>query len=148
MGEIYIGFSCLFKFLERLLGILVHICENLASRNFEGILPFLRSFVRIKSATFLREPALGGSRVEASKERIAEQQEYHNDRDSQIIFKSSTRSSKQTEDHFSKEIPVRHFCLSEIGTFGWTQPKTPMSGNSSCILRDRCPVSRVHLTLT
>jgi hypothetical protein len=98
-------------FPERLLGILIH-CENLASRNFEGVLPFLCSFVALKSATFLREPALDGSRVEASKERIVEQQEYHNDRDSQIISKGSTRNSKQTEDHSSKEIRVRHFCSS------------------------------------
>ena len=81
-------------FPERLFGILIHLCENLASRNFEGVLPFLCSFVALKSATFLREPALDGSRVEASKlskERIVEQQEYHNDRKSQIISKGSTR---------------------------------------------------------
>ena len=56
-----------FCFPERLLGILVHVCENLASRNFEGILPFLCGFVGLKSATFLREPALDGSRVEKAK---------------------------------------------------------------------------------
>ena len=99
------------RFPERLLGILVHVCENLASRNFEGILPFLCGFVGLKSATFLRESALDGSRVEATKERIVEQQEHHNDRDSQIISKSSTRNSKQTEDHSGKEVRT-HFCLS------------------------------------
>ncbi len=102
------------RFPERLPGILVHVCENLASRNFEGILPFPCRFVGLKSATFLPEPALDGSRVEASNERIfVEQQEQHNDRDSQIISKSITRNSKQTEDHSSKEmmleIRVGHF---------------------------------------
>ncbi len=65
----------MFCFPERLLGILVHVCKNLASRNFEGIIPFPCSFVGLKSATFLREPALDGSGVEARKERIVEEQD-------------------------------------------------------------------------
>ena len=77
------------------------------SRNFEGILPFLCGFVGLKSATFLREPALDGSSVEASKERVVEQHEHHNDRDSQIIPQSSTRNSRQTEDHY----PARRSAL-------------------------------------
>ncbi len=54
--------------------ILVHVCKNLASRNFEGIIPF-PGFVGLKSPTFRREPALDGSGVEASKERIVEEQD-------------------------------------------------------------------------